>query len=159
MEGSPVGLRVTFESSFWRELEGPPMNRTGSFFSVQVCQMPEAQPTRLPAGKRDLETHPVPPTNGIPLSECWGPHWAQNFPYVASSHHSGSCVCSVTLLEPFNASFLGEVYVSQLETQTEYRRLYSARVKNLLWASLTYTVTVMSYMERNSNRHMERKYE
>lgn len=45
------------------------------------------------------------------------------------SDHSGTCVCSVTSLEPFNASFLGEVYISQLETQTEYRRRYSARVK------------------------------
>lgn len=74
------------------------------------------------------------------------------------SDHSGTCVCSGGV-ESFNASFLGEVYVSQLETQTEYRRLYSARVKNLLWAGLTYTVTVMIYVERNSNRHMERKYE
>lgn len=60
-----MGLRVTSESSFWRELEGPPVNRTGSFFSVQVCQMPEAQPARLPAGERDLETQPVPPQMGF----------------------------------------------------------------------------------------------
>ena len=56
--------------------------------------------------------------------------------------------------------FPGGVHISQLETPTEYRRLWSvttACIKNHLWAGLTCHAAVMIYMERNSNRQMERK--
>lgn len=65
-----MGLGFTFSfMSFWRGFEGPSKDRAVFFFFVQVCQVPEAQPARLPVGERS-GVLPSAPKNRILLFEC-----------------------------------------------------------------------------------------
>lgn len=66
--GSVSLLSCSF-MSFWRGFEGPSKDRAVFFLFVQVCQVPEAQPARLPVGERS-GVLPSAPTNRILLFEC-----------------------------------------------------------------------------------------